>query len=167
MQFGNTETFKVHEEPKSRRYTKQSSSSNNFMAEEQPFAEDVFVDTHSQNTRTTHRLMPQSSAKIQRTRTRQYFKRIFNRTMNVSHKELLEASDVNIVTRKQMRIYGIANLIFFILEVTFMVLTLFSFTGKSVFYVADQALPVILYTWIQFSRTSVGELLCFFKLSLS
>lgn len=63
--------------------------------------------------------------------------------MNVSHKELLEASDVNIVTRKQMRIYGIANLIFFILEVTFMVLTLFSFTGKSVFYVADQALPVI------------------------
>ena len=57
--------------------------------------------------------------------------------MNVSHKELLEASDVNIVTRKQMKIYGIANLIFFILEVTFMLLTFSRFTGKSVFYVAD------------------------------
>ena len=43
--------------------------------------------------------------------------------MNVTHKELLEASDVNIVTRKQMRIYGIANLIFFTLQFTFMLLT--------------------------------------------
>ena len=42
-----------------------------------------------------------------------------------------------------MRIYGIANLIFFVLEFTFMLLTQFRFTGKSVFYVHDESLPVI------------------------
>ena len=63
--------------------------------------------------------------------------------MNVTHKELLEASDVNIVTRKQMRIYGLANLIFYILEFTFMLLTQFKFTGTPVFFMNDQSLPTI------------------------
>ena len=56
-----------------------------------------------------------TNQRVHRRGTKQYFKEIFNRHMNVTHKELLAASDVNIVQRKQMRIYGIANLIFFAL----------------------------------------------------
>ena len=63
--------------------------------------------------------------------------------MNVTHKELLEASDVNIQTKKQMRIYGYANLIFFLLQFTFMLLTQFKFANYGVFYVHESSLPDI------------------------
>ena len=101
MQFGGTETFKPRKETTTRRNTKQSmkSNDNNLTNDEVPFAQNDF-DTPSHNTMATSRVVPQNTNKIQRTRTKQYFTKIFNRTMNVSHKELLEASDVNIVTKK-------------------------------------------------------------------
>ena len=42
-----------------------------------------------------------------------------------------------------MKIYGYANLIFFLVQTFFMFLTQFKFTGISVFYVHDSSLPTI------------------------